>query len=56
MHMYLFVNSIDEDKIESLSICFVRKDEDKWTKAMKYLLIDLKWCLAFVTLFLCKGN
>eukprot|EP00042_Codosiga_hollandica_P029093 m.157827 g.157827 ORF g.157827 m.157827 type:complete len:85 (+) comp52973_c0_seq8:1454-1708(+) len=45
-------SSIDGDKIgekgTSLSIKYSAAQEETWTKALKYVLTNLKWCLAWV--------
>eukprot|EP00003_Mantamonas_plastica_P004759 TRINITY_DN1380_c0_g1_i2.p1 TRINITY_DN1380_c0_g1~~TRINITY_DN1380_c0_g1_i2.p1 ORF type:complete len:461 (+),score=134.33 TRINITY_DN1380_c0_g1_i2:157-1383(+) len=39
---------IEEDKIMKLSIKLANTNDEGWTKALKYMLTDLKWLLAWM--------
>ena len=39
--------AVDGDKVGDLSIKSSIGRDSRWTKALKYLLVDLKWCLAW---------
>jgi beclin 1 len=39
--------AIHKERIGQLSIRLQANTDSDWTKALKYLLIDLKWILAF---------
>ena len=49
---FVFPHAIKEDKVGELSIKIQFHGDGKWTKAMKYMLIDVKtllvWCSAYV--------
>ena len=40
---------INKDKIGDVSIKMQFNQDESWTKAMKYLLIDLKWLAGFTS-------
>ncbi|KAJ3147760.1 autophagy protein 6 [Geranomyces variabilis] len=44
---YRLPNRINKDKIGDLSIKMQFNQDEAWTKALKYMLMDLKWILAF---------
>ena len=37
--------AIEGDRVGSLSIRFMLAKDKNWTKALKYMLVDLKFCL-----------
>lgn len=37
--------AIEGDRVGSLSIRFMLSKDKNWTKALKYMLVDLKFCL-----------
>eukprot|EP00128_Syssomonas_multiformis_P012189 Colp12_sorted_trinity150504_noHs@22234 len=39
---------INKDKIGDVSIRTNFNSQEQWTKALKFMLTDLKWCLAWV--------
>jgi beclin len=39
---------IEGDKIGGLTIKLLFNKDVKWTKALKYMLTDLKWCLKWM--------
>ncbi|KAJ3158484.1 autophagy protein 6 [Geranomyces michiganensis] len=44
---YRLPNRINKDKIGDLSIKMQFNQDETWTKALKYMLMDIKWILAF---------
>ncbi|CAK0735365.1 hypothetical protein CVIRNUC_000569 [Coccomyxa viridis] len=40
--------AIDGDKVGGQSIKYMFTKDIKWTKALKYMLTDLKWCMSWV--------
>lgn len=40
---------IAKDKIGDTSVRLQFSQDEAWTRALKYLLIDVKWLLAFVS-------
>jgi beclin 1 len=46
-YRYLYLTRIAKDRIGDCSIKLQFNQEENWTKALKYLLIDLKWLMAF---------
>ena len=46
---FKFPYAIEKDQIGGISIKSQFNQDDKWTRALKYLLTDLKWLLAFCT-------
>lgn len=47
--MNLLTFRINKDRIGDVSIKLQVNHDEAWTKALKYLLIDLKWMMAFAT-------
>eukprot|EP00727_Mastigamoeba_balamuthi_P001355 m51a1_g11216 hypothetical protein (545) ;mRNA; r:24558-26488 len=41
-------HKIDKDRISELSVRSQFNDDDKWTRALKFLLADLKWLVAWI--------
>ena len=39
--------AVDGDKVGDLTVRLTLGRDSRWTKALKYLLVDLKWCLAW---------
>lgn len=42
--------AIDGDKVGGRSIKLMFNKDERWTKALKYMLTDLKWCLEWMVL------
>ncbi|CBZ50014.1 hypothetical protein NCLIV_004900 [Neospora caninum Liverpool] len=40
--------AVESDRVGGLSIRLQMSQDERWTKAVKYLLIDLKWLLSYV--------
>jgi len=40
--------AIDQDKVANMTIRLQFNSDSKWTKALKYMLTNLKYCLAWV--------
>ncbi len=40
---------IEKDKIGDMPIRLQFNQDELWTKALKYLLIDIKWIMAFAS-------
>ncbi|KAF4737636.1 Beclin-1 [Perkinsus olseni] len=40
--------SIEGDKVGGFSVALQFNQEERWTKAMKYLLTNLKWLMAYI--------
>ena len=41
--------AIDQDRIGGMTIRLQFNKDFKWTKALKYMLADLKWCFRWFT-------
>jgi beclin len=48
-YRYSFLTRISKDKIGEMPIRLQFNQDENWTKAMKFLLIDLKWLLSYCT-------
>ncbi|KAG4302245.1 hypothetical protein PCANB_001495 [Pneumocystis canis] len=46
---FIFPYRIHKDKVGSTSICISFNQDEKWTRALKYLLTNIKYLLAYVT-------
>ncbi len=48
--MFELPYAIEGDKVGGRSIKLMFNKDERWTKALKYMLTDLKWCLEWMVL------